>query len=475
MSVGNITAPQFGVMIADGVNLRDPTLDTAIGPVRDLQIDPVSEVMEDQNKRVVYVNDLASLKNVEKLVPDDVDSIMFNEGIVRWDGSRSIVVVTFSRNQTPTANITVPVNFPLATIVDPETGVAINFRTIETQTMFFASPDAYYNAETEKYELDVLAASVSTGEETSIGAYTIKTMRRPLSGFDEVYNRNRSSSGRGTETNREVADRYLLHVEGSNIGTPAGVKSYVLDNFNTVYDAYVVYGQDTFLTREQTDAGAVDVWAMTEAPVERTYTTGYPGVETLIEVDRQPLIRVLEVATTGGVTFVEGTDYEVIIGEGEYSYSNMAEDGIKFISGGSAPAALDDPVIITFEYNSMIETLASYFTQPRFYSMGMDKLFRAAQPKYLEIEANLKVNSGNPDSVLLTVKTAVTEYINGLKLGDDVEEFDIDRVVSQVQGVDNWTYITLAEQDGTGVSDIAVDPAEYARILSTDFVINLVT
>ncbi len=475
MTIGKITATDFATLISSGVNRRDASLDTAIGPIRDLYIDPPAEVFEDQNDRIIYVNDLASFRNVEKLVPDDLDDIVFNEAIIRWDGSRSIAIATFSRAQTPTADITVPANFPLATLVDPSTGVSINFRTIETQTMFSASPDAYYNADTEKFELDVAVASLSVGQETSVGAYTIKTMRRLLPGFDEVYNRSSTSSGRSRETNREVADRYLLQVEGNNLGTPVGTKKYTLDNFSNILDAYVVYGDDSFLTREQVDAGAVDVWVMSEIATERTYTTSYPGIETLVVLDRQPLIQILSVATSGGVTFTEGTDFEVVTGQGEYAYSNMGIDGIRFIAGGSAPAALNDPLYIVYEYNSMISTVASYFTQPEFYSMGMNKLYRWAQDVQIEIEANLKVNAGNPDTVTAAVRRAVLAYINGLKMNINVEEFDIDREVAKIYGVDNWTYETLAYLDGTGVSDLVINPNQFARLISTNLVINLVS
>lgn len=473
--IGKLAATEFATMIANNVNDRDQTIDTAIDSVRDLYIDPMSEVFETQNDRIVYVNNLASLRYVEKLVPDDVDNIVFNEAIVRWDGSRSIAIATFSRTQTPTVDLVVPVNFPLSTIVDPNTGVSINFRTIETQTMFSASPDAYYNAETEKYELDVLVASISVGSETSVGSYTIKNMLRSLPGFDEVFNKSATTSGRRTETNREVADRYLLQIEGNHIGTPNGIKSHILDNFNTVLDAYIVYGEDTYLTRDQSDAGAVDAWIMGESPVERTYTTSFPGTLTLIEVDRQPLISIKSVATSGGVTFTEGTDYEVITGQGEYSYSNRGSDGIRFLTTGSYPTAINDPVYIVYEYNSLITTLASFFTQPEWYSMGRDILFRWAQAEYVEIESNLKVNAGNPDAVMNLVKTKVSDYINNLKLGDDLEEFDIDAEVSKIYGVDNWVYETLAYLDGSGVGDLPIGPNKYARINDSDLVVNLIS
>lgn len=472
MPVNKISANDFADRIASGVNDRDPTLDTRVGSIRDIFIDPVAGVLENQNDRVVYLNNLINLNNAVSLVPDDVDDVVANENIVRWEGSRSLVTLTFSRSDIPTADITVPVNFPVATVADPNTGNTVNFKTIETQTLYVATLSRYYNFETRKYELDVLAASVSTGVTAEIGAFTINRFLRPLPGFLEVTNKFATTSGRGIETNEEIAKRYFLHVEGAQIGTPAGIQRFVLDNINSITDVYVVYGTDTNLTRQESDAGAIDVWFLGNSIASRIYTTYYNGTETLNPVDFQPLYRVVSVVS-GATTYIEGTDYEVVTGVGEYSYSNLAQDGIRWISGGSSPN-VGDSIVITYEYNSLCNVLDSYFKQDQYYEGGSDRLFRWSQSSQIQIEANLKVRSGSPSEVQRLVREGVLTYINSLKLGENVEEFDIDSVVAGVFGVDNWTYTTLSLVGGTGVGDIEISPKNYARLESSDFVINLV-
>lgn len=474
MPINKISSSDFADTIIEGVSDRDPSLDTRIGPIRDLFIDPISEVLEQQNNRVWYVSNLLSLKYANKILPDDLNDLVFNEGIIRWEGSRSITTVTFSRANPPISDIVVPINFPLATDADPQTGSSVVFKTIETQTMFSASPSAYYNSETGKYELNVQAASVVKGEETSVGAYTITNFRRPLAGFDEVFNVEATSSGRGLETNGELANRYRLHVKGTSIGTPAGLDRYILDNFSNVSDVYVVYGNNQYLTRQDDDAGAVDVWLLASVPASATYDVEYSGVETLIELPNQPVIDITSVVDGGGTSYTEGTDFELVTGETEYSYSNEGSDGIKFLITASAVPNIGDVLTIMYRYNSMIPTLASWFTQSEYYTMGNDTLFRWAQQKDIAIEAQLKVKSGSPSSVLESVRTAITNYINELKLGENVEEFDVDSVVAQIFGVDNFTWVKLAEKGSSGVADITVEPNKYARIGSTDLIITLV-
>lgn len=474
MPVEKISATDFGDQIAQGVNDRDKTLDTRVGPVRDIFIDPISSVLENQNDRAVYLNKLLSLRNANTLVPDDVDDIVYNENMVRWGGSRAITVLTFSRATAPLVDITVPINFPVSTRIDPVTGSSVIFRTIESKTMYASSPGQYYNADTGKYELEVSSASVVKGTTSQVGAFTIVQMRRPLDQFDEVTNNEATTSGRSVETNEELATRYLLHIEGSQLATPGGLKSSILDNISSVEDAYVVYGNSEFLTRDEDDAGAVDIWVLGSTPSARTYVTLYNGTYTLNSVDFQPLIKVTQVSSAAtGLTYTEGTDFEVSTGEGVYSYSNLGQDGIRWLPGGGHPDIGDD-VIIQYQYNSLINILDAYYKQPQFYGIGSDKLFRWAQATQLEIDANLKVFAGSPSEVLNAVRNTVTNYINNLKLGENVEEFDLDALVGKIYGVDNWTYNQLSVLDGTGIQDIEIDPNSYARIEAANFVISLV-
>jgi len=477
MPVDRLTAEVFADQIAEGVNTRDATLDTRVGSVRDLFIDPVSEVLENQNERVVYLNKLLSLKNANSLVPDDVDDIVFNENMVRWGGSSAITTVSFARDTPPIADITVPINFPVATGVNPVNGVSVVFRTIETKTMYgpLSVPSSqYYNADTGKYELDVQVSSITQNTSAQVGAYTITQFRRPFSDFSSVYNKTATTSGTGIETNAELAIRHSLHIAGSQLSTPTGIKSAILDNVSSVEDAYVVYGGDAYLTRDLEDAGAIDIWILGESPLSRTYVTVYNGTYTLNAVDFQPVMYIDSVSSFAtGITYTKTIDYEVVTGIGEYAYSNQAQDGIRWLPGGSHPDIGED-VVIVYRYNALMNILDAYFKQPQFYAMGSDRLFRWAQPLTIIIDANLKVRSGSPTQVLNTVRNAVYEYINALKLGENLEEFDIDSVVSKIYGVDNWTYNQLSIEDVTGVSDIEVDPNLYARILLSNFVINLV-
>jgi len=460
MTLKTITAQEFSKDLREAINERDPSLDTAIGPINNLFVTPFARVCERQSNRAVYLSNLSSLKYVDKLRVADVDDLVYNEGMVRWSGSQIITTVTFARSQPPVSDILVPLNTPLATKTDPQTGQSVIFRTVEAKTMYASAASSYYNVDTGQYELTVAVASVTTGDGNSVGANTIVVMRRPIPGFESVFNVEATSVGKGVETNVELAERYLLHVKGSQLATPAGAARSLRDNFNSVEDEYLVYGKDEALEREREDAGAVDVWVKGANILSATYTQVFQGLYVPIVVVNQPLSSIIDI-TDGTTHFVQGTDYEVIQGEGIYAWSNRASDGIRFLPTGSYPV-VGASLTITYKYNALMGVLNAYYTQPEYYVMGENKLYRWSQPANILIDVSLKINAGNPDTVAKNVRTAITKYVNGLNLGQNVEEFDIDRTVGQLYGVDNLVWNQLSFEGETGVSDLVIEPKSYA-------------
>ena len=475
MVIQRKTVSQFEDQISDGIASRDDSSDTYIGSVRDLFVTPPAEVMKSVHDNVVYLSQLTSLQNADQFNPDDLDAFVYNDNVIRWASSSSYTVVTFSRIQPPTADITVPVNFPLATAQSSATGTSVSFRTIESVVMYgplTVSASSYYNATTSRYEINVAVASTTAGTSSAVGAYTITQFKRAFPDFEYVTNKYATTGGRGIETNSDLAIRYLTRITGNQEATPSGLKLFSLDNFSNAEDAYVVYGNDVNLTRYTSDAGAVDEWVKCTSALTHQYDTSYPGVRELVPLPRQPLMAVFSVSS-GATYYTEGTDFELVTGEGIYAYSDRGSDGIRFLVGGSAPA-LNDPLHIEYSYNSMINILTAYYKQDEYFVMGSDVLFRWAQAKRITLEAELKVASGNPTTILSLVRSRILSYVNALKLGVDVEQFDIDSQVAQVGGVDNFVYITLAVYGSTGVSDIPIGPMEYAYLADADLIISLV-
>jgi hypothetical protein len=478
MPVPKITATQFEQSIASGIATRDSRQKVEYGPIRDIVCRAPAGVLEAQNERVRSLFQLLSLTQTNTLQPADIDAFVFNEQVLRSQGTSSFVTLTFFRKTLPTTNLTIPANFPVGTVRDPVTGAQITYVTMTPVTLIAANASAYFNGATNRYELEVTSGSVTTGGDTSVGRDALKIPLRPLSGFDGVTNTTESIGGLPAETNQQVADRYVLRVRGTELGTPPGLSRYTRQTFGSVQDLYIVYGSDPFLVRAAVDAGAIDAWVLGSSPVQRTMVVPFPGKLIPIPFDKQPGVEIVSVQS--GVTYTQNVDYQYYSDPGIWSRSTRGSDGVIFVATGAAPA-IGDPVTITYKYDNLIIALQSFFTMPEYYETGRDALFRRGIQVDIAITGELKVNAGNPLVVQSQAAQALLDYFNGnsvqhgLLLNQNVEEFDLDDVLSRVPGVDNFTYTLLAPVGSTGVQpNILMQPNQYARLNIADLTITLV-
>jgi hypothetical protein len=476
LSVPRITAAQFAQNLATDINQRDATVDTTLGPVVDIVIRPVSRVLEAQNERIRALFQLITLQNVNLLDPNDLAAYVYTEEVIPSGGTASFVSLTFSRAALPTVDITVPANFPVATVVDPSTGVQTTFVTLQSATLVAANAPAYFNGSTSRYELNITASSINSGQATAVGQNQVTVPLRPLVGFDSVTNPAISSGGLPAETNQQIATRYSLRTKGTEIGTPQGLSRYIFQTFGNVEDVFVVYGNNPFLTRAATDAGAVDIWVQGSSPVQLTMTVNFPGQLVLIPFSIQPGISVQTVQS--GPTFTQNVDFVYVSDPGIYSGSTLGQDGIRFLGTGASPN-VGDPLTITYTYDNLIVALQSFFQQPEYLETGSNRLFRRGIAVQVAITGILTVNAGNPTLVLQQVITALLNYINGsttqaaLGMGVAVEEFELDAVLSLIPGVGNFVYQLLAPVGQLGVADIPIGPNQYASLSSANLAITL--
>lgn len=474
MSVPKITAPQFEDQIAGGITDRDNTQDTAYGPIRDIVITPVAQVLEQQNDRLRQVSQLISLENVSQFTEDDLNSIAFNEGLVRNPGSQAEGTVTFSRATAPSADAQVQRGFPIASSPDESTGQAITFVTTEARTLPAATSSSYFNPTTNRYELSVPIAALLTGPSGKVGPNRVNRPLRPLVNFDSVTNPSAiQTGGASLEDNVALTQRYEISVEGRQLSTPTGIRKYVLDNFPDVEDINTVYGFNPLLTRAGTDAGAVDAFVVATQAVQQVENITFLGIGQLLAIAFPPLIAVVSVQF-GATTLIEGTDYEVVFDSSGVSGSTRDQDGIRILATTAAALVSNVSVlVVTYTYATTIRDLQAAEAQEDVHVFGRDLLYRAGQEEVIVLNANVTVASGfNPVTVLAAASSAIENYINGLGLGDLVEQFGIETAAGSVSGVQNFTITRLTvSSTPSGVSDLQMAGNQFPRI--TDATLNL--
>ena len=468
MPIDNITAAQFRTQIRTAISARDATQDTGYGPIRDIVIDPMSVVLEAQNARIRRVSSLLSLTNVSDFSEADLDAFVFNEGLTRSLGSSSTVMLTFSVRVAPTSDIVVQRGYPVSTSPDTATNSSLTFVVTESATMFAgATLPSYFNSATALYELSVPAICVSGGSAGNVAANRVNTPARPLIGFDSVTNPNEAVGGLDGETNAKLVERFLLAVTGRQRATVSGVERFALDSFPDISDAAVVYGTNPLLTRGATDAGAVDLYVIGEQKLAAQTNAPYLGVGQLIQIANPPLITVNAVTDAAPTNYVEGTDYEVVYDSSGVGGSTRAADGIKFLAGGTLPAAVGTLISVEYSYNNLIRNAQGVFDDPDNLVLGQDLLVRQGTKVDMQLSANLTVYSGfNPTTVDALVSNTLVAYFAALGLGDNVEISDIQLEVRRISGVDNFVITNLAETTSTVINtqDVVIGENKYARI-----------
>jgi hypothetical protein len=317
--------------------------------------------------------------------------------------------------------------------------------------------------------------AVDPGSGGRVAANRITVLQRPIAGFTSVTNLSGTLGGSDHEDNQSLVERIQISRLGIDISTPYGVKAFTRQNFIDVLDIIMVYGNDPLLVRAPVDAGAVDAYikgSVLSGNVSESYP--FTGADYTFLV--QPVSGVVSV-TSGMVVYVPGIDYDLVKDTGIYAGSVRAVDVLHFINTGVNPA-IGDIVTVVYQYDALIrDSLQATFDQEINEVLGRDLLFKEAIDIPIRITADLRVLSGfTPSVVQANVRTAILGFIAALKLGDDVQRFDVSAaVISGVQGVDNLVFTLFDYVGGAGgVADLTIDKNEYASLVTTDLVVNIV-
>ena len=460
------TADEYAQEIKTAINNRNPSYDTEVGPIPDLVVVPMASVFELQNERIRTVQSLLSLVNDGSFSDSDLDAFIFNEQMVRLPGAKATTTLTFSRATVPTSNLTVKANFPVATLSDETTGTAYTFLTTADATLVAANSASYFNNLTQRYELNVAAVALVGSDSSNVGPNRIARPLRPLVGFDSVSNTAEATGGRNIETNSECISRYFLSLVGTSPDVVGGIGKIVRDQFTSIIDSIVVFGNNPLNVRAATDGGAVDVYVIGNSPTSVSETIAFPGKNQVIPLSSQPIN-----SLTAAGAYVQGTDFILVKDTGGNRNSVRAADGIKFLPSGSSPA-IGAALTVTYIANAAVSTLQSGFTTDDKNVPGRDILFKVADQINITLSANIKIRPGfDVPSVVDAVGTSILALINGNVLGNDVEASDVQLVVRSFSSVDNFIITNLAKVGFTGTSDILIGDSEYSRIAAADLII----
>lgn len=468
MTVRRVRSPEWRTRYREALLERTTEFDIDNGFIPDVIIDPTSVVLDNQNETINYLYSLITLDTGINLDIEDVEQFVSINDVFVNDGTRSTVELTLIRYTNPQSSLVIPRGFPFAALNSGSSSVF--FVTTRQVTLPLATASNYFNARRERYEIRVPAISVSRGPETQVGPNSITTFLRPLNGFDEVTNQVASSPTVAADNVDSLIRRFRLSVIGQDRSTPFGVSKYIRNNFPSVSQTLSVYGENN--PRADSEPGAVDQYIIGRIEQSATDFKTYTGESPLV-LDVQPVISVTEVRS-GSTIYTEGTDYQVIFDESFNKGSIRAATYIQFTGRGATPA-INDTVTVSYVYDTLVRDIQRNFENNKaLVYPGRDLLLKQSDQVEIVLNANLFVFGGlDFTSVRNAVEVAVINFFDNLGLGEPVELSDIQQVVRGVSGVDNFIINRISRiENASGQSDIELEFFEYARLSSSNLILN---
>jgi len=186
-------------------------------------------------------------------------------------------------------------------------------------------------------------------------------------------------------------------------------------------------------------------------------------------LDKQPVKSIISVI--GVSEYKEGVEWVFVKDiDSVFSGSVRAQSTLAWRYVDTLPT-IGESVRITYQYDKKVEELQELVEEDnnRFFA---DLLIKSAEQIDIELALRIQTYSGfSQSNVRQAVKDILYNYINNLKLGQDVEQADLILEIRKVSGVDNILipFIQLKkESDPTGIepADISISKNEYPRVAS---------
>lgn len=460
--------------LVNAIKARDASIETGFGPVKDIVIDPVSQITRELYLQVKHVFDVEFLANAELMSIEELDLLGESLGVKRKGPVNAVGSVFFFTANKPTSDITIPAGSPVAT--SPVAG-SVSFQsylTTKTTTFFAASADAFFNPAAGVFEFEVPIRSLTPGQGGNTAAGTIKTLQRQQPGISGVVNKSSTAGGRDSETNAEYARRIRLALLGTDRGTVNGLRRFPL-NDERVIDALVVQSGDPLLKRTEAVAGAVDVYILGEEPTIDQQPDIFTGLDIFFR--NEPLVFPSPVSEVKGSivgVLTEGVHYFIdrdVILDG----SSKARNLLRWNRGASGLPAPGESLTIEYTYDKLTQDLQTQLEKPE-NDILADVLFRRSTQVDIAISATIKAVADVDQSTLEDqIRSEIKTFINTRGLGESIIPSDLDVVIRSVPGVDFvfLPFTVLDKVGGSGSGTVVIEKNEFAQIDDTNITLNI--
>jgi hypothetical protein len=182
--------------------------------------DPVDESPKKKSLQLALY--LTSADEVQRIIDDQFDKLAANVNVIRLPAQSATGAVVFYTQNAPIRDMEITEGGQVASTGNIDQGIPSQiYRILETKILPYADRDAYYNPQTQRYELEVSVEATSPGAAGNTDSYTIKTINGGADSGFLVENSNPIQFGTDVESNHDLAARIQLAMF-ADTGTEGG-------------------------------------------------------------------------------------------------------------------------------------------------------------------------------------------------------------------------------------------------------------
>lgn len=255
---------------------------------------------------------------VQTLIDTQFDKLAGNLQRPRLPGRPAVGQVVFFTTSKPTRDIPIASGTVVSSDADPTNGLpAVRFVVGGSFILRAANANAYFNFDTQRYEItcDIVAQTIGSDGNRSAGS--IKNVTTPVGGLS-VINTEATVFGSDRESNTDLATRAELALVSVDTGTQGGYAATVAEQVGVIKSKIVKSG-DPLMMRDYDEirhkhiGGKVDIWV--QGLRERTVSERFAFTFTVARdvrcqiIDTTNLVfRVLDTRVTLNTPLVEILD-----------------------------------------------------------------------------------------------------------------------------------------------------------------------
>lgn len=182
--------------------------------------DPVDESTKKKSLQIALY--LTSADQVQRIIDDQFDKLAANVNVTRLPAQSATGTVIFYTQNAPIRDMQVNEGGQVSSTGNVDQGIPSQiYRTLETKVLPYEDRDAFFNPDTQQYELEVSVEAISPGAAGNTDSYTVKTVNSGVDAGFLVENINPIQYGTDLESNHDLAARIQLALF-ADTGTEGG-------------------------------------------------------------------------------------------------------------------------------------------------------------------------------------------------------------------------------------------------------------